>query len=319
MIPYTEQRYFLMTQPTWDKPAKISSNDIAIGCPICEEGKSKGKKQRCHLYYYGENLMVHCFNCGMHHTFRNYLKKYFPQLYKQYMFDIGIFKTPKKEHTDKPKELKLFTFKDIGLNFIPVTESKKGMAYLYSRGVDTKYFKKFYFGKYKNYGEGIVIPFWYNDKIYGFQFRSINKKIFHTYLPEQNKGWKIYNYFTNEKKVYVFESIFDLYSNDIPLENKISSLGSDINIEKLNKFKEVIFCFDNDETGHKKAKKYAELGYGVFIWPDNIPYKDFNDILKDSIKKGKDPKEVRKKLSNLIQKNTFDNISALVRLKLKGY
>jgi hypothetical protein len=318
MIPETEKRYFLMTQEPWDKPPQISNNQVVIGCPICQEGKSKGKKQRCYLYYYGDNLMVHCFNCGIHHHFNNYLKIYFPHLYKQYMLDSGIFKNTFNP-VEKPKELKLFTIKDLKLNFIPITESKKGMAYLYRRGIDTKYFKLFYYTKnYRNFGEGIIIPFWFNDeKIYGFQYRNLDKKLFHIYLPEQNKGYKIYNYFTKAKEVYVFESVFDLMSNNIPIENKISSFGSDIDVEKLNKFKKVIFCFDNDETGLKKAKKYAELGYNIFIWPDNIKQKDFNDILQQAIKKGKDPKKVRDKITKIIQENTFDPISALVRLKLK--
>lgn len=308
-----------MTQESWDKPAKISNNDIAIGCPICQEGNSKGKKQRCHLYYYDNNLMVHCFNCGMHHHFGKYLKEYFPLLYKQYLLDSGIIKNDFKENPkleSKPKELKLFTFKDIGLDFIPITDSKRGMAYLYSRGVDPKYFKLFYYGNYRNLGDGIVIPFWYNDKMYGFQYRNINKKIFRVYLPPQNQGYKIYNFFSSEKELYVFESVFDLYSNDLPLEKKISAFGSDIDINKF-KNKKLIFCFDNDETGYKKALKYAELGFKIFVWPDNIKQKDFNEILQKGIKFGKDPKELRKKISKLIINNTFEPLEAIVRLKLK--
>jgi len=322
MIPELEKRYFLMTQQGWDKKPKISNSEVVIGCPICDEGNSKGKKQRCYLYRYNENIMVHCFNCGIHHHFRNYLKNYFPNLYKQYIIDAGLYKLSDFDSSSnvdsKPKELKLFTFEDVKLNFKPATESKKAMAYLYSRGVNTKYFKLFYYTKdYKNFGEGIVIPFWYKNKMYGFQYRSINKKLFHIYMPEQNKGYKIYNYFTNSKKVYVFESVFDLFSNDIPLKNKISSLGSDLDSEKLKKFKEVIFCFDNDETGLKKAEKYADLGFSVFIWPDNIKQKDFNEILQSGIKKGLDAKEVRNKITKLIEKNTFNSIEAKVRLKLK--
>ena len=321
MIPEIEKNYFLQTQANWDKPAKISNNTITIGCPICEEGKSKGKKQRCSLYYYNENLMVHCFNCGIHHHFKNYLKNYFPELYKQYMLDIGIFKTNFEKPKEKPKELKLFKIEDLQMGFYPIIKSKKGMAYLYSRGIDTKYFKLFYYSNnYKNLGEGIIIPFWYDkEKIYGYQFRSINKKIFNIYLPEQNKSFKIYNYFTNEKKVFIFESIFDLFSNNIPLENKISIFGSDVDTEKLKKFKEVIFCFDNDETGYKKAKKYIELGYKVFIWPDNILQKDFNEIIQKAIKLKKDIKKVKEKITKIIYNNIYEGIDALIRIKLKGY
>jgi len=316
MIPEIEKNYFLMTQEQWDRPPKISNNEIVIGCPICEEGKSKGKKQRCYLYYYGENLMVHCFNCGIHHHFKNYLKFYFPQLYQQYMFDKGFFKNDFLDTKSKPKDLKLINIKK--LDFIPANENKKAIAFLYKRGVDTKYFKLFYYTKhYKSFGEGIIIPFWYDkEKIYGYQYRNFNKKIFHINMPEENKGYKIYNYFTSEKKVYVFESVFDLFSNNIPLKNKISAFGSDIDIEKLKKFKEVIFCFDNDETGFKKAKKYAELGYKIFVWPD-VEFKDFNEILQKGIEKGKNPKEIKEKITKMIEKNTFEPLEAIIRLKLK--
>jgi len=327
MLPELDKRFFLMTQESWDKKATISNNDVAIGCPICEEGNSKGKKQRCHLYEYKDSILVHCFNCGLHFHLKNYLKTYFPNLYSQYIYDSFGFLNKSKDNLketpkDKPSELKLFTFKEVNLDFIPATESKRAMAYLYKRGVDTKYFKLFYYTKTfkrneKDFGEGIIIPFWFNnEKIYGYQYRSLDKKLFYIYLPEQNKGYKIYNYFTNKKEVYVFESVFDLFSNDIPLENKISSFGSDLDVEKLKKFKKVIFCFDNDKTGLEKAKKYAEKGFDIFIFP-NIKQKDFNEILQASIKNKKDPKEVRSKITKLIKKNTFDPFEAQVRLKLK--
>ena len=322
MIPHTEKTYFLQTQENWDKPAKISSNTITIGCPICEEGKSKGKKQRCSLYYYNDNLMVHCFNCGIHHHFPVYLKTYFPNLYRDYMISSGFktitdnYKISEKEK----KELKFFKIEDLNLGFIKATESSKAMTYLYSRGVDTKFFNKFYYTKnYRDFGEGIIIPFYADkEKIYGFQYRSLHNKRFFIYLPESNKGYKIYNYFTSAKKVYVFESVFDLYSNDIPLENKISSFGSDIDIKKLNKFNKVVFCFDNDETGLKKAEKYLNLGFDILIYPDNVKFKDFNEMLQFAIKKGQDPKDVRYKIKRFIEKNIFSGLEAKIKLKLNS-
>ena len=328
MIPELEKNYFLMTQESWDKKPNISNSDIGIGCPVCEEGNSKGKKQRCHLYEYKDKLLVHCFNCGLHNHFRNYLKNYFPTLYKQYLSEMihntsDLSSLVLEQKVDELKEenfkaIPIEKFSDLGFN--PATDSKKAMAYLYGRGVDTKYFKNFYYGNYKNFGDGIVIPFFINFKtrkeIYGYQYRHFDKKVFNIYLPEENKGYKIYNYFTNEKTLYIFESVFDLYSNDIPLENKICSFGSDLDVEKF-KDKELIFCFDNDETGYKKALKYSQKGFKVFIWSDDIRFKDFNEILQFSIRQGKNVKEIRKKISNMIQSNIYYGLSAEIKLKLK--
>jgi len=328
MIPEIEKNYFLMTQASWDKKPTISNTDIGIGCPVCEEGGSKGKKQRCHLYDYKDKLLVHCFNCGLHLHFKNYLKKYFNNLYKQYLTetiqntnDLQSFIIDKKVDELKDENFKAFPAKKLAdLGFKVSTDSKKAMAYLYGRGIDTKYFKNFYFGTYKNLGEGIVIPFFTEFKsrkeFYGFQFRNFNKKIFHIYLPEENKGFKIYNYFSPKKKLFIFESVFDLYSSDIPLENKISSFGSDIDTEKF-KDKELIFCFDNDKTGFEKSIKYVKKGFKVFIWPQNIKMKDFNEILQRGIKANKSPKDVRKKISNMIQNNIYDGLSAEIKLKLR--
>ena len=43
------------------------------GCPICHEGKSWGKKQRC--WYLPEQNLIYCFNCGRGFTPYSWIKE----------------------------------------------------------------------------------------------------------------------------------------------------------------------------------------------------------------------------------------------------
>jgi len=327
-----EKRYFLQTQPAWDKKAQISTNDVAIGCPICNEGKSAGKKQRFHLYKMKDTYLVHCFNCGYHKTFYNYLKEFDLNLLNSYNHEKGFSGLNSLQDSLTFDEKLQLAEKDVNLKFIenpfiPITESKIGMRYLYSRGINVNHFRLFYYanGTYKlnvkgeekeiNLKNGIIIPLLKDEKWYGFQYRSIDRKHFFTYLPEENANFKVFNYFNTTDDVYVFESVFDMLSNDIPLKNKIAGLGSDVNDEILKHYKKVTFCLDNqylDMTSWEKSKKYAK-NYSVFIWED-IPFKDFNELLKTAKMNGK--KDIESKITKMIKKNVYTGFEAEIKLKL---
>jgi len=340
-----DKRYFLATQPTWDKKPHISNNDIAIGCPLCNEGNSAGKKQRCHLYDYKDSTLVHCFNCDHHSNLANFLKLVDLDLYNSYINEIKFNKINNLKNElslneeisiekKKDKNLKLFNINDFGI--IKATESKLAMSYLYKRCISPKLFDEFYYidkiielevkGEIKPYKlyTGIIFPLWYDKSknlIYGFQYRNIKEKQFFTYLPIENENYKIYNYFNTTNKVYVFESVFDMYSNNIPLKNKISLLGSDLNENIINNYDKIIICLDNqnvDKTAREKLLKFSEkYNYTnkiyFYLWDERIKTKDFNSLLCKIKEKYENPYE---KISNLINKNIYNCLETEIRLKL---
>jgi hypothetical protein len=158
----------------------------------------------------------------------------------------------------------------------------------------------------------IIVPFVLGDKWYGFQARSIKEKKFLVILPEENQGFKVWNFFNVDltKPVYVFESIYDAYSSG--KENVIAQAGATLSDSVLKLIKP-IFCLDNqfqDDTANKESMKYIDKGFNVFVWDNRIKEKDFNSLL---VKVGLNNKN---KISKLIDNRVYKGLRGTVSLRL---
>ena len=303
MLPQLEKEYFLRTNLA-EKPPKISDNDIAICCPLCREGKSWNKKQRCHLYY-DKNLnkpLVKCFNCGFTGILSTYLKEYNSALYNEYRLekrkqwlkelqskridiDIDKISTIKNENQ--------FILFDIPKQFIKAKDIIEGFSYLVDRRIEPKFWDLFYYckedikinDKVLPIKDSIIIPLMYENKLYGFQARKINEKRFYTYLP--NSGLKVWNWFNidKDKPIFIFEGVFDALSSGLPLNRICANLGINFPQNLLDQITP-IFVLDNqniDEASRKQSLEYID-NYYVFIWPKywngkKIVEKDLNELL----------------------------------------
>ena len=164
----------------------------------------------------------------------------------------------------------------------------------------------------------IIIPLWANKKeglIYGFQARSTEAKFFYTYIPEENTGYKVWNFFNITKKegvVFAFESIFDAKSSGLPEDRIIAVLGADLNDDRISELNEVIFCLDNqflDNTSKIKSQKLLKDGFRVFIWPTDIQEKDANEWKQNNPTKNF-AKEV-------LLKNIYEGTKGILKIKLR--
>lgn len=324
---------------TRDQLGKKTNLSYSCKCDICGDSKKNNKIKRLSLYTrpQWEADTVGCFNCGAQMTMRQYLKEYHPHLYANYIDEISgkaiddlsiIFSNNKVSEESK---LILNTFEDmISLKTFSLSgdiencnDNDECLNYLSKRNISPEN-QNWYFSsdeiivndiklKLKNY---IIIPLENNyGEIYGFYSRCITEKKFYTYLPNENYGYKCWNWFSIDKSktVYICEGIFDALS--LSSTNVVSMLGSDINPDRLAELKKPVFIFDNfyrDKTGLDKAKKMAELGYDIFIWPDSIKpksnIKDINDIRR----LGASQDVIQK----FIDKNIYSGIEAMVKLSL---
>ena len=41
-------------------------------------------------------------------------------------------------------------------------------------------------------------------------------------------------------------------------------------------------CFDNDRTGKVNSIKFAKKGFKVLTYPDDLKYKDFNEMIQNN-------------------------------------
>jgi hypothetical protein len=222
----------------------------------------------------------------------------------------------------KNPEYKKTLQKEIPLDFFQkCNTSKECIEYLEQRKVQ-EYQDLWYFSTQKFFTldvEGISKTVYLLDyllipiineqgKYRGFYSRSIKEKRFSTFLlPNTTKIW-LKN--PLEKPSHIFEGIFDAISGNFP--NPAAMLGAGLETDYLRTLsKDVIFVFDNDHTGIKKAIEYAGKGFGVFVWPDD-PDCDFKDI-NEMLVAGKSKEQI----TNLISENIYYGIQAKTRLKMK--
>ena len=250
-----------------------------------------------------------------------FLKLYYPNLFEAYKaerFDLRISKIkelPKTEIMQSFVDMRAMPaaqearavetpaiIKTIKESIEPINSGT--IAFLQSRGLNyvklkpvfgdfysgTKAFTKS--GKFYNLKNTLFIPISVKrertlENMVGFYARDISEKRFVNnafgghFIP-----WNL-NAADNDKPVYIFEAILDALSfYEIYGETNIIALcTNNINPKILDYIKEPYFCLDNDPVGKQTMQKYTAIGKGKFlIYPENLIYKDFNEMLLNNYK-----------------------------------
>lgn len=330
------KKYFLMAV-SGTRIGKQTDMDIAVRCPICGDSAKNERMTRLHLYHKNGKDSIKCFNgsCVLNdgtQSVQSFLYNHFPNLldsYKRETFQNNLYDLSNKQNDDvfsgitentKPQDNTVtspVTTHNLFNYFEDIIEHDEALEYLKNRGFnyyDLPY--NWYFGKQDlKIGEklykltnSIIIPLYYKEEMYGFYSRNIYNKEFFTYNPEQNIGYKIWNWFNIDKtkEVLITEGIFDALS--INNENKIACMSAKIPQERLNELKKPIFVLDNDRTGILNSIEYAKKGYPVYIQPSQYIEKDMNELKINNPELD---------IYNLIKNNLYTGISAEVRLKAK--
>ncbi len=304
-------------------------------CFYCKEGKSAGRKKRgfiltnSHKHNYNT---YSCRNCGVTHSFKHFLQDYSSSLYEEYeekekkiwlenirKKEIEVKKKPTKKKptktiSDLPFESSILMDLSEENGFILAKQHKAATNYCLKRKIPLRAFKGFYFnkdievesnGKMHHYYNMLVMPFYYKEKIYGYQARSIKNKTFYTCSSE---GYKIYNLYNidNSSRVYILESIMD----SIFVANSIAMVGASISQEHLEIINDPVFVFDNDVSKDTLGRMIdiVEKGYKVVIWPPELKYKDVNEMIVNGYTKPK--------ILKLINENIFEGVQAMIHLKV---
>jgi len=316
-----------------------SNRDYSAKCPICGDSQKKKKLKRCHLFTKAgwDHDVIHCFNCNWKGNMYTFLETVNPHLYNSYKNEKRATSLNNLVRTQQPKEEEPLPDIDVSFfdsvrqsppkvfdlpeQFKVIEQDDEFYKYLMSRCMTPKQINMFrkcdgiitYNGQNIALEGYIILPLWYNDKVYGFQARSIKDKMFYTFVPEENHGYKVWNWFNVnvDETIYVFESYFDALSSG--LDNVVAQLGATLSEDRLNEVNDIVFVLDNqrvDPTAKVESIKYAKKGHKVMIWPPNkIKFKDFNEILKSG--------GTREKISEFIKRNIDEGLTAEVKLKVE--
>lgn len=275
----------LMREKGYDVERK-NAKTINCSCPICKEGSSAGKKKRFYILSGGNALTCFCHNCGYKKSFYQFmLTQHNENIFKEKSADdvmnsfMDSFNTPNnsietigntieyiEEETSIPKE------------FIPIT--KKGIAYAKSRLVPEFIYKDWYEDK-----NSIVIPFYNDEKLIGFQKRNMEYKSFYNEkltsqrlffdTPKTNSGFCI-----------ITEGVFNATSFYEAGYQAKAILGKNVPSD-ITKRHDIVYALDYDKAGINGAvKALLHNPLNRIIIFDN---KDPNDIhTEDGIEKLKD-------------------------------
>jgi len=320
MIPHIDRKYFRLSV---GKLKKDTDTDMSCCCPLCGDTKN-----RLHLYSSAGLSLVHCFNssCELeekHHSLKNFLKMIhspYEASYRRETFTESIEDLKNESNIqDILNKINIKKTKQVVVPlpldklFMRACKSDKAIEYIKARGFDPK--SDWFFSedsvfeyntekiKLKNC---IIFPIYENKSYKGFYTRSIYKKEFFIFLlPGTEKIWVQGDLSDGG---IITEGLFDALSTGF--ENCAAMLGADLSKEFMSELsKNTIFAFDNDKTGVSKAIKYTKLGFKIFVWPDYIKEKDFNELLISGWSKN----EIKK----LINANIFTGILAETKLKMK--
>lgn len=302
---YTVLKFF---QYGIDSKYNKFNDSYQCGCPICKEGKSLGRKQRC--YFIPAKNNIYCHNCGWSSSPLNWIKEVcgvdFADITRDLKdFDVDVESYIKQDKTDRilqetprlPKDC-INLFDTAQINFFkshPILQ--KALELVNRRKLDTAVNKpKALFLSLNDpvHKNRLVIPFYDNNAIVFYQSRSI---LYNDpkpkYISKINSTKSLYGFDQISPNIdYVF--IFEGPINSFFAKNGVAVAGiqekshqsftpkQTEQLSSLTLYKK-IWVLDSqwiDTASRSKSKILADQGETVFIWPEKIgrKYKDFNDL-----------------------------------------
>jgi hypothetical protein len=282
------------------------ANTYQASCPICREGKSWLKKQRC--YFIPKKNMIHCHNCGWTGNPVNWIMELSGDSFHEVLNESKDYDTvPIEKFQVKTNNKK--TDYELPCDCIDLEDEeqlmffsnefyvKKALEVLNKRKLLTAINRpKKYYITLNDYvhQNRIIIPFYdETGKIIFYQSRKLSEVDQKPrYLSKKNAERSIFNIDKIQDKipqVFITEGPLDatFVKNGIALAG-ISESSSEVFTEKQKKQLQLfplhdhIFVLDNqwnDSASKKKTKYLLNSGKTVFLWPSEYKkFKDLNDV-----------------------------------------
>ena len=310
-----------------------------FSCVYCGDSHTDKRKARAYLIENKNKVSYYCHNCTKSASFDKFLEELDATLYQQYKIEVvkekagsvDEIKLPKKVYDNgftKPKFIVSGPLKGLKkVSQLPINHYC--FQYVTNRKIPTQYHSQLFFvdkfmayintlipNKFDDaalkYDEPrLIIPFLdAENNCFAVQGRSFKKKTatkYITILLDENKR-KIFNLnrVNFNKTIYVFEGPID--SMFIPNSIAIAGASLSSDLKEYNKDKFVLVS-DNEPRNTQIISiidKHIKLGYKVCIWNSDNPHKDINDMIMAGY--------TVDKIKEIIDKNTFSGMSAVLRL-----
>ena len=318
---FVEIKYLNLLSPRLGKFKQTKDRIWNFRCFYCGDSQKNKNKARGFVFQHKGELMYKCHNCGISHPLGKLIQDMDPVLYKQYRLEKFTDQTPKtdlrkvKKIVSKTPQFKTNTLSNL-VKLEDLNTTHKAKKYITSRGLPIE--ALYYTEKFKEWvnsvkpgtfqdvkhDEGrIIIPF--KDKegnVFGFQGRSLSSsglRYITIMLEDQPKIFGL-DRIDYEKTIYITEGPLD----SLLLRNCVAMAGADISISGILG-SDVVFVYDNEPRNKQitsRMEKHISDGHSIVIWPENIPFKDPNDMHM-----GKLP------VQDIVESNTYKGLQAKLK------
>jgi hypothetical protein len=311
-MDWLETKYIGFISSRLDKFKKKSGNSYNFRCPICGDSKKSRTKARGWIFDKAGSARFYCHNCAASMSLGGLVKHLDPQLYSEMKLERlrdgapGFIAPAKVVQTPRPVFEKSEALRGLTrVSQLHHDDARK--KYVMSRRIPSKFHYKLYVvdkffsyvntlipGKFdedalRHDDSRLLIPF--IDKtgrvhaLQGRSFDSSSKTKYITIMLDESipRVYGLDSY--DEKKVaYVTEGPID----SMFLENGLATAGGDL-ASTMRSFdrERLVIVYDNERRSREtvaKMEKAVRAGYRVCFWPENILYKDINDMVKSGMR-----------------------------------
>ena len=320
MQSYIDVKYVNIISPLLQQFKKKGDFLWNFRCPYCGDSQKSRTKARGFVYRKKNDLFYKCHNCGVGTTLGKLIEHLDSKSYKDYIMErykSGV-KTVNKEPEFKFNE-PVFRSKDIcsTLNSLSeLGEDHPARKIIDRRNLPISSYKDLFlcpeFYKFTNNlipnkfpsldGDHprLLIPFRNEEgEIFAYQGRAFGDekpKYLTIKLQERDKIFGL-DKIDKRKEVLVVEGPLD----SLFLDNCIAVAGADV----PNLDCDFTVVFDNEPRNRellKQIEKTINHGHKICLWPEEMRYKDINDMILGGYTK----EEIQK----LIKQNTYQGVTA---------
>ena len=329
MADYVDMRYVNLLASRFSRFSIKHQSPLKVNfrCPICGDSQTSQKKARGWITENTktQTLFYSCFNCGVSHPFRNFLKLQDQALYKDYIAEKFLNKERDPNQLEIPNPEKPVFDKSPLKSIKKISQLKHDhpvKAYIESRQIPSdQHYRLYYAPKFRNWINSIIpdkfpsvtkdeprliLPFFDEDgKCFGVSARGFDPNGLRYITIMFREVPKIFGIdkVDFEKPYIIAEGAID----SLFLNNAIAMAGADGNVSGLKNLENATFLFDAEPRNLEIVKRMDKLmrkGYKVCIWPHNVPGKDINEMWLNG----------KRDIEKTIKENTFSGLEGQLRL-----
>lgn len=316
-----------------------------FSCPVCGDSARDKRKARAYIYESKGRLYFHCHNNDEHMSFRDLLKTMDEELYREYLMELFQDKarpsrplvtestTEMLAETRVPQGNPLDGLRRVSDLMPPHPAAEIVRARLIPQ---ERWSNLFHADDYPGWARRLVpekyedarpeprlvIPFHDRDgRLIGFQGRAYgqaNANIRYLTVCLDKEPAFLYGWDRVDPSQTIIAVEGPIDSMFLP--NAVATAGGSIarEIMKAGVDKaQTVVAYDNEPRSPStvtKMRKAVAAGFPIFIWPQNIRVKDFNDQMKDLVDTGMRPAAALTRLADMVKGNVHTGMAAELKI-----